>query len=162
MPKKTEPDDDVADDVVDGVLEVLSAALPEEPATDADDSPIDPDLIFTTKPKPAADDDKVDDILEFEVDGVVMMARKPAKGAWTLIMSGLSKSASDADRTHGVLQFINSSLDGPSAMILQSRMLDRDDDFDLDQLADIVSKLVVKWSPRQSRMQRRAAMRNRR
>ena len=83
-------------------------------------------------------------------------AHKPSSGAWTLILSGMSSGATPANRTEAILEFIVRTVDVPSWMLLKSRMMDDEDPFDVENLAEIVGTLIRKWAP-SNREQRRAA-----
>lgn len=157
-----------AEDVVSDALRVLNSDLPEEPAAVLDGDLVDDvagerdipeDLTFTTKRK-TAEDDTDSDVLDIKLDEAVLYARKPSKGAWSLVLGAVSRSANQADKTQAMLEFVFCSFDQPSQILLKSRMLDPEDEFDIDDLSRIVSRLIEKWAPAQSRADRRAALRS--
>lgn len=152
------------------VTAVLTGDLVEESdETDLRDemeSAIPDDLVFTTperteEERQKADDETDDSVIELTIDGQMIVAFKPSKGAWTVIMAALSNAATVSDRTNAILQFVYASLDPASQMYVQSRLLATGDDFDIDVLANIVNALIKKWAPKQSRAQRRASARKR-
>lgn len=157
-----------ADEVVAGALDVLgNKELPDEIDDDVvdgqlldaedDGAPVPDDLTFTTREK---DDTAPDagDVLEIKLDGVSLWARKPSKGAWSLILGSVSRAANQADKTQAILEFVFASFDQSGQILLKNRMFDPEDKFDIDDLSDIVSKLIGKWAPQQSRRERRAAL----
>lgn len=158
-----------AEDVVSDALRVLKSDLPEETAevfdgdlvddVDAGERDIPDDLTFTTKRK-TDEDDAEGDVLEIKLDDAVLYARKPSKGAWSLVLGAVSRSANQADKTQAMLEFVFCSFDQPGQILLKSRMLDPEDEFDIDDLSRIVTRLIEKWAPAQSRADRRAALRS--
>jgi hypothetical protein len=164
--KRTAPAKEAAvDEVTAKALAVLDGDLPEGP-DDEDETAIPEALVFSTGD--AFTDEELEDLTpeeevqEFEVDGMILVATKPEQGAFTLILGALSNAATIADRTNAILQFVQSSLDEPSRMYVMNRLLAKHDKFDVELLAKIVNQLLVKWAPKQSRAQRRASARRRR
>lgn len=138
----------------------------EDALLDEDEQAIPDELVFVTPERTQDDRDKSDreadeSYLEFTIDGQMLVAHKPSKGAWTVIMAALSNSATAADRTNAILQFVYASLDSASQMYVQTRILAPEDEFDVDVLAQVVNTLITKWAPKQSRAQRRAQARKR-
>jgi hypothetical protein len=99
--------------------------------------------------------------VEFQVDGTILVAYRPDSGAWTLILAALSKAANISDRTNAIMNFVYASLDEASQQYVTSRLMDRDDRFDIEVLAKVMNGLIKKWAPAQSRAQRRSAARSR-
>lgn len=172
MAKRNRDTDEPAEDLVADALAVLGTDLPdvaEDPAEDALDGDlldtedydatereIPADLTFTTKKK--TPDAGAGEILEMKLDDQVIYARKPSKGAWSLVLGAVSRSANQADKTQALLEFTFAALDQPSQILVKSRMFDAHDDFDIDDLSAIVSKMIEKWAPAQSRAERRHAL----
>ncbi len=163
-------DDEPAEELVVDALAVLRTDLPDEDAEpldgdvlERDDTPetvadIPSELKFTTKRKDA-DADRDSDVLEIDLDGDVLYARKPSKGAWSMVLGAVSRSANQADKTQAILEFVFASFDQPGQILIKNRMFDAHDDFDIDDLSEIVSRLIAKWAPAQSRADRRQALR---
>lgn len=152
--------------VVEDALQVLRTDLPELPVTPADPSPeqdveevpIPDELTFTTETK-EPDAASASDVLELKLDEDVLYARKPSKGAWSLIIGAVSRSANEADKTQALLEFVYASFDQASLVLLKNRMFDPADSFDVDDLARMVDALIRKWAGPSSRKERRKAMR---
>lgn len=162
--------DETPDDVINGALDVLSKDLPEHAEDDDaldgdlvdDDQPetkrkVPADLVFTTSDDDDEDQPEVE-VEEIKLDGVTLYAAKPSGGAWTLILSTVSRSANQADKAYALLSFVMAAFDEPSQMWIQNRLYDSSDKFDVDKLADIVNALIMKWAPEQTRQQRRDAL----
>lgn len=152
--------------VVDDALQVLRTDLPEPsvapadapPEQDVEEVPIPDELTFTTEAK-TPDSVSSSDVLELRLDEDVLYARKPSKGAWSLIIGAVSRSANEADKTQALLEFVYASFDQASLVLIKNRMFDPNDSFDVDDLARMVDALVRKWAPSSSRAERRKAMR---
>jgi hypothetical protein len=160
------------DEFVDAALSKLTGPLPadEQPVDaeliDAEDdrdlAAIPDDLVFRTKPKSDAkdtDDDDEKNFLEIDLDGEILLAMRPSKGAWTILLAAMSRAANQDDRTHAIMNMVYSSFDAPSQMLISNRLMAPGDDFDIDVIADIVGTLIRKWAPAYSRKERRAAAR---
>ena len=160
------------DEIVEAALAKLKRPLtdtePEAPLDgelldaedDRDIGDIPADLVFRTKPKDAddeADDDR--DFLEIDLDGEILLAMRPSKGAWTILLAAVSRAATQDDRTHAIMNFVYSSFDAPANMLISKRLMSPTDNFDIDVIGDIVGKLITKWAPEYSRKERRAAAR---
>ena len=173
MPKRDR--DQTPDDVVNGALDVLSKDLPDtaDPDDDAldgdlvdDDQPgtgraVPQELVFTTSSSDDGDEDQPEvevEVEELKLDGVTLYAAKPTGGAWTLVLSTVSRAATQADKAHALLNFVFSAFDEASQMWIQNRLYDPSDKFDVDTLADIVNALIERWAPEQTRQQRRDAL----
>ena len=166
MAKKEIETEDTQLAKVQAVLEGDLLEDSDDDLRDENESQIPDDLVFHTTEKTDEEREKADaaadaSVLELVVDDQVLIAHKPSKGAWTVIMAALSNAATSADRTNAILQFVYASLDPASHMYVQTRLLAKDDDFDVDVLANIVNALIKKWAPAQSRAQRRASARKR-
>jgi hypothetical protein len=156
-----EEDFDKASAVLEGKIADSEVAV-----LDDDELPIPEELIFNT-PEPteeelaAKEKEDPDAVVEFQVDGTILVAYRPDSGAWTLILAALSKAANISDRTNAIMNFVYASLDEASQQYVTSRLMDRDDRFDIEVLAKVMNGLIKKWAPAQSRAQRRSAARSR-
>lgn len=171
MAKRTRRDD-VPEDVVSGALDVLGKDLPDTAEDDdavdgqlVDDDDYDDDvsvpeaLVFRTRPREeSADEVDEDDVLAIDLDGQKLYAMKPAPAAWTLVLSAVSQSATQADKAHALMQFVHACFDEAGRMVINHRMLDASDDFDINLLSDIINQLIMKWAPEQTEAQRRQAL----
>lgn len=143
------------------VIETPDEVIP--PTVDESGVEIPADLQFVT---PARGDESEevseDDLLEFTVDGEVLIAIKPNAEQWGMLTALIAKSATFADRAHGLQTFASYVLDEPSFLYVQTRLLDRNDTFGGELLGTIIDKLIKHWAPEQtttSRAARRQAAR---
>ena len=151
----------------EGVADALDVIhAPDEvipPVVDEDDNPIPRELRFVTPDTDEPADEPVeDDVVEFTVDGQRLIAVRPDREAWGLLIAMLAKSATMADRAHSLQTFAAHVLDEPSYLYLQTRMLTRGDNFGIEMLAQIIDKLIQIWTPEQTpsnRADRRARAR---
>lgn len=155
--KNAGPVDDYDDDPgLEGEL------LDDDQADDADDAgeEIPDELVFTTSDKPDDDADDRDRFLKMRLDDDVLYAQRPSKGAWTLLLGSVSRSADQSDRTQAMLDVVFSVFDEQSQYIIKQRLLNPGDRFDADDLAKIMETLIRKWAPNPSAAERMRAMRN--
>lgn len=160
--------DEPTPEAINAAMEILRKDLPatrEEPADEVDaeteEVPIPEELTFSTAGR-TPDPDADGDVLELVLDGTTLYAKKPKGGAWTMLIGAMSNSATDADRTQAMLQFVNSAFDRPSQLLLTNRLLDSEDPLEIDVITTIIEALLKKWSPEQSRAERRKALGRRR
>lgn len=128
------------------------------PPLDDDEQPIPDDLIFDVpEPDPDAQSEQNDDdVLEFKIGDQICYAVRPDDGAWILLIRSLGSSKTWVDRIEAIMQIVDDTFDDASKFYVYSRLRARGDNFNSNILADIVTKLVEKWTPEQgNRAQRR-------
>lgn len=86
--------------------------------------------------------------VEFSVDGQMCFAYRPSGGQVAVLMATTGRHTSENEQIAGFLNFFVSVLDEDSHAYLVSRLLDRTDPFDLDQVQAISSYLMEEWSGR--------------
>lgn len=85
-------------------------------------------------------------LLEFDLDGEPMEAHEPSPEQFALLMQAAGTYTSTKDSIAGFIDFIWSVMDKPHAQHLRNRLLDRDDDFGLDEIEDMVAWMVEEWT----------------
>lgn len=121
----------------------------EPPYVDDDEQPIPDDLVFSTPGGGTVEEveDDPDDVLEFQIDGQTCYAVKPDDGAWILLIRSLGSSKTWVDRIEAIMSIVDDTFDDASKFYVYARLRARNDKFDTNMLADIVTKLVEKWTP---------------
>ncbi|WP_282775873.1 hypothetical protein [Nocardia sp. CC201C] len=148
---------------VDTALTVINT--PDQvipPVVDDDARPIPAALQFTTGDgdEQASEEIAEEDILEFSVDGHVLVAIKPSPEQWGVMMAMLSKSATMAERIHAMQQFASHVLDEPSYLYVEGRLLDRRDRFGTEVYTQMLNAIIEHFSPQLSRRDRRRLARD--
>jgi hypothetical protein len=87
-------------------------------------------------------------LLSFELDGEPMEAHKPSEEQFALLMHAAGTYTSTKDAIAGFIDFVFNVMDTHYAQHLRSRLLDRNDDFGLDEIEDMVSWMVEEWTGR--------------
>jgi hypothetical protein len=143
---------DLVEDEVDAP-EVEEDSLPPIPTSLQffTPKPTEEELAARARERPEAD------VVSFTIDGQELVATRPSDGAWTLILSAYSNAADLADRTQAIMQFVYASLDEMSRFYVSKRLMDNNDEFGVNVLADVVTALIEQWAPKQNRAARRAA-----
>lgn len=124
------------------------------------------ELTFTTatkeQPPEKADDDRR---IPFKVDGEVYYARRPRKLAevMTMVSRAAARRASLPDQMWAVLDFLDKVIEPESARLLMDRYDDDDDPFGVEDLLQIMERLVTRLAqdgttgrPAPARARRRA------
>lgn len=152
-----ELDDDL--DVDEDELDDEDVDLDPDEDEDEDEVEIADGFTFETTPytQEQLDERKV---RHFKLDGDTLTAEQPDDAAYALLSQAVASAATNADRTHAILNFAWGTLDDRSKMIVQTRLYDKTDSFGLEMLASIVDKLLVDLSPDPDSHVNRAARRN--
>lgn len=144
-------------------LDTLDPDLPEDPDEDGpdEDDEVEVDEGFVFETTPYTDEQLAQrKTREFKLDGDLLVAEQPDDAAYALLSQAVASAATNADRTHAILNFAWGTLDDQSKMIVQTRLYDKHDSFGLEMLAQIVDKLLVDLSPDPTSHTNRAARRN--
>lgn len=142
-------------------LDTLDPDLLEDPDEDgpADDVDVDDAFVFETTPY-TEEQLAARKVRHFKLDDDVLRAEQPDDAAYALLAQAVASAATNADRTHAILNFAWGTLDDRSKHIAQARLFDNHDSFGLEMLAQIVDKLLVDFSPDANSSVNRAARRN--
>lgn len=145
-------------------LDVLDEGLPEDPdedGPDGGDDEVEVDAGFVFETTPYTEEQLAQrKTREFKLDGEILVAEQPDDAAYALLSQAVASAATNADRTHAILNFAWGTLDDRSKMIVQTRLYDKHDSFGLEMLAQIVDVLLVDLSPDPGSHTNRAARRN--
>lgn len=90
-------------------------------------------------------------VIEFELDGdhyTFTSPKKSALSASTLSSIGTSRAVTDAERVRDLYNWFSEGLPEDQAMRLFDRLNDPEDDFDMDDLGNIVTDLVTEGTGR--------------
>jgi hypothetical protein len=102
---------------------------------------------FTTAIK-AAEESEEESTLEFAVDGVMCKAYRPNDGQLAYLMASTGRHQSDQEQVAGIINFFVAVLDDDSHTYLVNRLLDRKDQFGLEQVQKVMEWMVSEWSGR--------------
>lgn len=143
-------------------LDTLDPDLPDDPDEDGpddDDVEVADGFVFNTTPY-TEEQLAARKVRHFKLDDDVLRAEQPDDAAYALLAQAVASAATNADRTHAILNFAWGTLDDRSKHIAQTRLFDNHDSFGLEMLAQIVDKLLVDFSPDPNSSVNRAARRN--
>lgn len=82
----------------------------------------------------------------FLVDGVECMAYKPKDGQLAVLMATTGRHSSMPEQIAGIINFFASVLDDFSHTHLVSRLLDRRDDFGIEEVTGIMEWMIEEWT----------------
>lgn len=91
---------------------------------------------------------ETDEGIAFKIDGEELRAYKPSDGQLAMLMASLGRGSSETDSVAGVINFFVKVLDSSGAKYIENRLLDRDDNFELEQVEKVMEWLVGQWSGR--------------
>lgn len=103
-------------------------------------------LEFTTAVKEIGEDDN--DVIEFDLDGVLVTAYRPSGGQMAMLMAMTTKHSTDSEAVAGLINLFVNILDEPSQGYIVNRLFDRLDNFDVDDVDRILRGLIEEWSAR--------------
>ncbi|WP_089327346.1 hypothetical protein [Actinomadura meyerae] len=108
---------------------------------------VEPELVFTTtkKDRPTADEQEK---IPLEVDGEIYYSVKPTDEALVFLTTASSRGLSDGDRFNAILQFCDNALTSDSSNRITQRFLDREDDFEFEDLLEVTKAIAKAWGRR--------------
>ena len=101
---------------------------------------------FTTAAK--AVDISPDEAIEFTIDDEVCRAFQPSNGQLAVLLASVSSTQQWTHQVAGVINFFDAVLDENSSSYITRRLLDRQDQFGIDEVQEIIEWLVEEWSAR--------------
>ena len=101
---------------------------------------------FTTAAQAA--DVAPDEMIEFTIDGEECNAFQPSNGQLAVLLASISSTQSWTHQVAGVINFFDAVLDEDSSAYVTRRLLDRRDQFGIDEVQAIIEWLVEEWSAR--------------
>lgn len=87
-----------------------------------------------------------DEGIPFDVEGFDMVAYQPDEAQFAMLMAFVGRGSSDADRVAGLINFLIAILDPKGADYLQRRLLDRKDDYGIEDVENLMEWLTEEWS----------------
>lgn len=96
----------------------------------------------------AADDPDIEIPTMFKVGDLTCRAYQPTSGQVAMMFSRASERNEDGERTAATIDFMLGIFDKETSKELGSRLLDRDDPFELENLTEIFEWLMEEWGAR--------------
>jgi hypothetical protein len=98
------------------------------------------------------DDADISTPIEFKVGDDVLRAYRPEVGQVAIMYARMDDTvAADSERIAAMIDFFMGLLDKESRRLLTRRLMDRDDDFEMEDVNDILNWLMEEWSGRPTR-----------
>jgi hypothetical protein len=101
---------------------------------------------FTT-----AAEEKVDgglQALTFVIDGHELTAHPPRDGQVAMMMARMGRHSSNNDKVAGMIDLFVALFDKADEQYVVDRLLDREDDFGIEQISDVMTWLMEEWGKR--------------
>jgi len=86
--------------------------------------------------------------VKVDMDGREVIFLPPTTGQWAVTMAGGSDTSSPADMVATQINFFFSMLEADDVSYFKHRLFDREDPFDVDNIAEIIEHLLEEWSAR--------------
>lgn len=86
--------------------------------------------------------------IEFKVDDQELVVYKPDSAQYAMLLATTGRGSSEMERIAGTLNFFVKIMDDRSASYIESRLLDFDDPFGIEDVEDILKWLTEEWSGR--------------
>ena len=93
-------------------------------------------------------EDEIEAPITFKVDGEEWKAYQPTSGQVAIWFSVSTDRASSQERIAGIIDFFLGVLDDVGRHSASRKLMDREDDFEIEQLMEIMSWLMEQWSAR--------------
>lgn len=104
-------------------------------------------LSFTTAVKDTEGDIE-EDVIEYDLDGVMMTAYRPSGGQFAMVLAMTSQYSSNEESLAGLVTMFVNIHDEESQNHIVKRLFDRKDSFDIDDVDRIFRGLTEEWSAR--------------
>lgn len=101
---------------------------------------------FTTAVEKSEQEEEAE--LEFAVDGVLCHGYFPGEGQLAYLLASTGRHSSAQEQIAGLINFFVAVLDDESHQYVVNRLLDRRDEFGIDQVQKIMEWMVGEWSGR--------------
>lgn len=86
--------------------------------------------------------------LEIEFDDRKIVLNPPTTGQWAVTMAGNSDSSDTREQLATQINFFFSLLEDQDASWFRHRLFDRDDPFDVDNIAELIEYAMEEWAGR--------------
>lgn len=104
---------------------------------------------FSTAAKSVEDNETpVGAPVEVEFDERKILFNPPTTGQWAVTMAGNSDAADTSEQLATQINFFFSLLGSKDAAWFKHRLFDRDDPFDVDNIAELIEYLMEEWAGR--------------
>lgn len=104
---------------------------------------------FAIAAKAEAEDPEIVVPIKFKVGDQECLAYSPEAGQLAIMFSRMDDTiANDGERMAAMIDFFLGLLDKDSRRVLTKRLMDRDDNFELEDVSDIMGWLMEQWSGR--------------
>lgn len=103
-------------------------------------------LEFKTAAKDLDSDDE--DLIEYDLDGVLMTAYRPTGGQFGMLLAMSTQYSSNEESVAGLINMFVNIHDEESQAHIVKRLFDRTDGFDIDNVDSILRALIEDWSGR--------------
>jgi hypothetical protein len=104
---------------------------------------------FTTSAKSVEDNESpMGTPVTYEIDERDVTFLPPTTGQWAVTLAGLSDTASATEQMGAQINFFFSMLDDDDMRYFKQRLMDREDPFDVADIAEIITALMEEWSAR--------------
>jgi hypothetical protein len=104
-------------------------------------------LSFTTAVKDV-EGEVEEDIIEYDLDGVMMTAYRPSGGQFAMVLAMTSQYSSNEESLAGLITMFVNIHDEESQNHIVKRLFDRKDSFDVEDVDRIFRGLTEEWSAR--------------
>lgn len=84
--------------------------------------------------------------LTFKIDKDEITAHRPTTAQLAVMIAGFGRHRSEADQIATFIDFFESTLDEKDTHKVIDRLLDRDDDFGLEELAEVGIWMIEEWT----------------
>jgi hypothetical protein len=88
------------------------------------------------------------DEIKFKIDNREVTAYQPQDGQLAMLLASIGRGSSETDKIAGAINFFVAILSEPDAAWIEVRLLDRKDDFGIQQVEEVMEWLVEQWSGR--------------
>jgi hypothetical protein len=105
-------------------------------------------LEFTTAVKDTEVPEGEEDVVEYDLDGVMMTCFRPTGGQFAMLMAMTTKYSTDQEAVAGLITMFVNMHDDESQAHIVNRLFDRKDAFDVDSVDTIMRGLLEEWSAR--------------
>jgi uncharacterized protein YneF (UPF0154 family) len=86
--------------------------------------------------------------ITFKIDGHELTAHPPRDGQVAMMMAQMGRHSTNNDKVSGMIDFFVNLFDPADEQYLVNRLWDREDDFGIEQISDVMTWLMEEWSKR--------------
>lgn len=86
--------------------------------------------------------------IEFELDGVPLVAYPPTPEAFLLYLNAMAENRDMTESAAGLIDFVHGLLDDDGMAHIEARLMDRKDPFGLEDLNKMLASFMEEWTAR--------------